>query len=90
TLARAHEIWQEYQDLLSKNIDPTDNRKAVKQALLENDDRTFGRFADEYFDTLKTTLKPNTLQRKLNCLKLLKDSFGQTPIDEITPPQMLS
>ena len=90
TLARAHEIWQEYQDLLSKNIDPTDNRKAVKQALLENDDRTFGRFADEYFETLKSTLKPNTLQRKLNCLKLLKDSFAETPIDEITPPQMLS
>ena len=29
TLARAHEIWQEYQDLLSKNIDPKVNRKAV-------------------------------------------------------------
>ncbi len=90
TLARAHDIWQEYQDLLSKNIDPRDNRKAVKQALLENDDRTFGRFADEYFDTLKTILKPNTLQRKLNCLKLLKDSFAETPIDEITPPHILS
>jgi len=90
TLARAHDIWQEYQDLLSKNIDPNDNRKAVKQALLRSNDNTFGHFADEYFETLKSTLKPNTLQRKLNCLKLLKDSFAETPIDGITPPQMLS
>lgn len=90
SLARACELWREHEELLSKGIDPKDNRKTVKQSLLVNNDKSFGRFADEYFGTLKSTLKPNTLQRKLNCLKLLKDSFGETPIDEITPPQMLS
>ena len=90
SLARACELWRENEELLSKGIDPKDNRETVKQALLRSNDNTFGRFADEYFETLKSTLKPNTLQRKLNCLKLLKDSFGETPIDEITPPHMLS
>ena len=90
SLARACELWRENEELLSKGIDPKDNRETVKQALLRSNDNTFGRFADEYFETLKSTLKPNTLQRKLNCLKLLKDSFAETPIDEITPPHMLS
>lgn len=90
SLARACELWRENEELLSKGIDPKDNRETVKQALLQSNANTFGRFADEYFETLKSTLKPNTLQRKLNCLKLLKDSFGETPIDEITPPHMLS
>ena len=90
SLARAYELWQEYADLLSKGIDPQDNRESVKQALLENNDTSFARFADEYFATIQSTLKPNTLQRKFNCLKLLKQAFGQTPIDTITPPQMLT
>lgn len=90
SLARAYELWQEYQDLLSKNIDPKENRDTVKKSLLENNDNSFGRFADEYFATLQSSLKPNTLNRKLNCLKLLKATFGTTPIHEITPPQMLA
>lgn len=89
TLARAYELWQEYQDLLSKRIDPKKNREDLKQAVIDNNDTSFAYFAQQYFDSLKGTLKENTLNRKYNCMTLLNSYIGDLRINDISSPKML-
>lgn len=89
SLARAYEIWAEYEDSLSRNINPKTAREQQKKKAVEVQQNTFNFFANQYFDSLKGTLKENTLNRKYNCVKLLNSYIGDLPIKQITSPKML-
>lgn len=89
SLARACEIWREYEELLSRNIDPRDYREEEKKTLLSNTNNSFNHFAWEYFDSLDQTQKSNTLIRKKGRLELICSYIGDEPISEISSPRML-
>lgn len=88
-LSRAYEIWHEYENLISKNIDPKDYREEKEQSILSNTNNTFKHFAWEYFDNLAQVQKPNTLLRKKGRIGLLCHYIGDQPIKDITAPKML-
>ena len=88
-LSRAYEIWHEYENLISKNIDPKDYREEKEQTLLSLNKNIFKHFAWEYFDSLEQIQKSNTLIRKKGRIKLLCDYIGDQPIKDITAPKML-
>ncbi|WP_198332869.1 tyrosine-type recombinase/integrase [Psychrobacter aquimaris] len=87
--ARACEVWREYEDLLSKGIDPKLHREEIKQTLISKNKHCFNHFAWEYFNTLEQTQKGNTLIRKKGRLELICSYIGNEPISEIGSPRML-
>ena len=89
SFARACEMWRDYEELLSRNIDPKDYREEEKKTLLSNTNNSFNRFAWEYFDSLDQTQKRNTLIRKRGRLELICSYIGDEPISEISSPRML-
>ncbi|WP_199519229.1 tyrosine-type recombinase/integrase [Psychrobacter sp. bablab_jr012] len=89
SFARACEIWREYEELLSRNIDPKNHREEEKKILLSNTKNSFNYFAWEYFEGLNQTQKQNTLIRKKGRLELICSYIGDEPINEITSPKML-
>ncbi|GAF52843.1 LOW QUALITY PROTEIN: phage integrase [Psychrobacter sp. JCM 18900] len=87
--ARACEVWREYEDLLSKGIDPKLHREEIKKSIISKTKNSFNHFAWEYFDGLDQTQKSNTLIRKKGRLDLICKYIGDEPISEITSPKML-
>ena len=87
--ARACEVWREYEDLLSKGIDPKLHREEIKKSFINKTKKSFNHFAWEYFDGLDQTQKSNTLIRKKGRLDLICKYIGDEPISEITSPKML-
>ena len=89
SFARACEIWRDYEELLSRNIDPKDHREALKNSIVSKTKNSFNHFAWEYFDSLDQTQKRNTLIRKRGRLELICSYIGDEPISEISSPRML-
>ncbi|PKG61834.1 tyrosine-type recombinase/integrase, partial [Psychrobacter sp. Choline-3u-12] len=87
--ARACEVWREYEDLLSKGIDPKFHREEIKKIIISKTKNCFNHFAWEYFDSLDQTQKSNTLIRKKGRLDLICKYIGDEPISDITSPKML-
>ena len=87
--ARACEVWREYEDLLSKGIDPKVHREEIKKSVISKTKNSFDHFAWEYFDSLDKTQKNNTLIRKKGRLELICSYIGNEPISEISSPRML-
>ena len=87
--ARACDVWREYEDLLSKGIDPKFHREEIKKSLVSKNKNSFNHFAWEYFDSLDQTQKSNTLIRKKGRLELICKYIGDEPISDITSPKML-
>ena len=87
--ARACEVWREYEDLLSKGIDPKFHREEIKKRFISRTKNSFNHFAWEYFDSLDKTQKSNTLIRKKGRLDLICKYIGDEPISDITSPRML-
>ena len=87
--ARACEVWREYEDLLSKGIDPKLHREEIKKSIISKTKNSFNHFAWEYFDSLDQTQKSNTLIRKKGRLDLICKYIGDEPISDITSPKML-
>ena len=87
--ARACEVWREYEDLLSKGIDPKFHREEIKKSFISKTKNSFNHFAWEYFDSLDKTQKSNTLIRKKGRLELICSYIGNEPISEISSPRML-
>ena len=87
--ARACEVWREYEDLLSKGIDPKLHREEIKKIFISKTKNSFNHFAWEYFDSLDKTQKSNTLIRKKGRLELICSYIGNEPISEISSPRML-
>lgn len=91
SLSRACELWHEYSEILSKNIDPKIYREQQKANTKQNCniDNTFSFHAEQYFNTLKDNLKDNTLNRKYNCITLINGYIGKIPLREISAPKLL-
>lgn len=89
SFSRACEIWRDYEELLSRNIDPKSHREELKQSLISKTKNSFNHFAWEYFDSLEQTQKGNTLIRKKGRLALICSYIGNEPISEIESPRML-
>ena len=89
SFSRACEIWREYEDLLSKDIDPKIYREDKKKSIISKTKNSFDHLAWEYFDSLDQTQKSNTLIRKKGRLELICSYIGNEPISEITSPRML-
>ena len=89
SFSRACKIWYEYEDLLSRNIDPKTYREEIKNSLISKTKNSFSNFAWEYFDSLEQTQKGNTLVRKKGRLELICSYIGNEPISEIESPRML-
>ena len=87
--ARACEVWREYEDLLSKGIDPKINCEEIKKRIISKTNNYFRHFAWKYFDNLDQTQKSNTLIRKKGRLELICSYIGDEPISEIDSPRML-
>ena len=87
--ARDCEVWREYEDLLSKGIDPKFHREEIKKSFISKTKNSFNHFAWEYFDSLDKTQKSNTLIRKKGRLELICSYIGNEPISEISSPRML-
>lgn len=87
--ARACEVWREYEDLLSKGIDPKVHREEIKKSIISKTKNSFDHFAWKYFDSLDKTQKNNTLIRKKGRLELICSYIGDEPISEISSPRML-
>ena len=87
--ARACEVWREYEDLLSKGIDPKFHREEIKKRFISKTKNSFNHFAWQYFDSLDKTQKSNTLIRKKGRLELICSYIGNEPISEISSPRML-
>ena len=87
--ARACEVWREYEDLLSKGIDPRTHREEIKKSNISKTKNSFNHFAWEYFDGLEKSQKDNTLIRKKGRLELICSYIGNEPISEIDSPRML-
>lgn len=87
--ARACEVWREYEDLLSKGIDPKVHREEIKKSVVSKTKNSFDHFAWKYFDSLDKTQKNNTLIRKKGRLELICSYIGDEPISEISSPRML-
>lgn len=87
--ARACEVWREYEDFLSKGIDPKIHREDLKKSIISKNKNSFNHFAWEYFDGLEQTQKGNTLIRKKGRLELICSYIGNEPISEIGSPKML-
>lgn len=89
SFSRACEIWRDYEELLSRNIDPKNHREELKNSLISKNKNSFNHFAWEYFDSLEQTQKGNTLIRKKGRLELICFYIGNEPISEIDSPRML-
>ena len=87
--ARACEVWREYEELLSHNIDPKNHREELKKSIISKTKNSFNHFAWEYFEGLEKTQKGNTLIRKKGRLELICSYIGNEPISEIGSPRML-
>ena len=87
--ARACEVWREYENLLSKGIDPKLHREEIKKSIISKTKNSFNHFAWEYFEGLEQTQKGNTLIRKKGRLELICSYIGDQPISEIDSPRML-
>ena len=87
--ARACEVWREYENLLSRGIDPKVYREELRNNLIRKTKLNFNHFAWEYFDSLDQTQKSNTLIRKKGRLELICSYIGNEPIGEISSPRML-
>ncbi|WP_413520143.1 tyrosine-type recombinase/integrase [Psychrobacter glacincola] len=89
SFSRACEIWRDYEELLSRSIDPKNHREEFKNSLISKNKNFFNHFAWEYFEGLEQTQKGNTLIRKKGRLELICSYIGNEPISDIGSPRML-
>ena len=89
SFSRACEIWRDYEELLSHNIDPKNYREEIKNSIISKTKKSFNHFAWDYFDTLEQSQKGSTLIRKKGRLELICSYIGNEPISEIGSPRML-
>lgn len=77
--------------MLAENIDPGENKKAIRASRFDAVENSFEVIAREWFATFKTSVVPDHADRIMTRLK--RDIFpwiGRKPIAEITAPEILA
>lgn len=91
SLVRAREKRQDAKRLLAEGIDPAAQLKAEREARAVKTEHTFSKIADELVEKLRREGKADTtLQKKQWLLDMARRDFGDVPIREITPAQILA
>lgn len=91
TLARARERRQDAKRLLAEGIDPAAQRKADREEQAVKTEHTFAKIANELVEKLRREGKADTtLQKKQWLLEMARRDFGDVPIREIAPAQILA
>lgn len=91
SLARAREKRQDAKRLLADGIDPAAQLKAEREERAVKTEHTFARIADELVEKLRKEGKAETtLSKKQWLLDMAKRDFGNEPIREIAPAQILA
>lgn len=91
TLARAREKRQDAKRLLAEGIDPAAQLKAEREERAVKTEHTFSKIADELVEKLRREGRADTtLQKKQWLLDMAKRDFGDEPIREIAPAQILA
>ncbi|RUR12404.1 tyrosine-type recombinase/integrase [Legionella septentrionalis] len=91
SLAMAREKRDEARRLIANEIDPNDNKKALKSAQTEREANSFEVIAREWFAKYKTTWVDSHAIKIIQ--RLERDIFkliGDKPITEVTAPVLLS
>ena len=91
SLSDANEIRDEARKLLAKKIDPNEEKKALKLARIQEGENHFETVAAEWFKTKMQDRSKSHRDRTWRALE--KDLFpqiGRRPINDITPPELLS
>lgn len=90
SLKEAREKCEQARRLLKDAVDPSENRKAVKNSVKNRATNSFEVIAREWFQKFEATWVPDHSNRIIR--RLEKDVFpwiGKQPIDEIEPLQLL-
>jgi integrase len=90
SLKDARDRRDDARKLLANDIDPGENRKAVKASKAERAGNSFEVIAREWFSKKSTSWAPSNADKIIQ--RLEKDAFpwlGSRPIAEITPPEIL-
>lgn len=78
-------------EMLAENIDPGENKKAIRTSRFDAVENSFEVIAREWFAIFKTSVVPDHADRIMN--RLERDIFpwiGRKPIAEITAPEILA
>ena len=90
-LRKARELRDEYRRLVASDVDPSENRKAVKATSLENTKNSFEVVAHEWLSKHGRNWAPIHTDRTLR--RLERDIFpwiGKKPVSIITPQEILA
>ncbi len=90
-LRKARELRDEYRKLVAADVDPSENRKAVKATSLENTKNSFEVVAQEWLAKHGRNWAPIHTDRTLR--RLERDIFpwiGKKPVSIITPQEILA
>lgn len=91
SLARARERRQDAKRLLAEGIDPAAQLKAEREERAVKTEHTFAKIADELVEKLRREGKADTtLLKKQWLLDMARRDFGDVPIREIAPAQILA
>lgn len=91
SLKDARERRDEAKKLLANGVDPSENKKAAKEATRDRAGNSFEVIAREWFETKTGDMVPGHRKRIID--RLEKDIFpwvGGKPVSAITPPEILS
>lgn len=89
SLADAGKLWHDNERLYSQGIDPKAHKKALQAEQARIFNNKFDLIAWQWYEQKAKTYKDTTKAKRQVSIKLLCDQFKDTPIQLITPPQVL-
>jgi len=91
SLKEARALRDRSRQMLSENIDPCENKKAIKSSSLASAENSFEVVAREWFATYRQSIVPDHADRIMS--RMEKDIFpwiGAKAVSEISAPEILS
>lgn len=90
SLAKARKARDAAREKLAEGLNPAAERKAEKARALEAQERTFRRLADQYLEKIEREGRAqSTLEKNKWLLGMASDAFGDMPVVEIKPADIL-
>lgn len=93
SLLDARRRRDEAKQQLANGIDPSAEKKRIKleaRQTAEAASRTFRVVAAEFVETQENVWATNNIKKKIRLLNMLYDAFGDKPIEEVTPTDILA
>jgi hypothetical protein len=91
TLKQARQRHQSAREMLANGIDPNQDKRDRKHAVLEAAGNTFGAIAADWSEVKLSAMSPATIKRNGQILRDdLIPAIGHRPADEIRPAELLT